>query len=196
MSAEGAASKEHVVMITRKDKDFYRLTNAGYLFGELSDQEAIYTNCDEAIRVLEADGIDMSPCYSVIKQVDLQDLSIKNDLGISDSGGLLVEGQDKSLIHGPYDILYRGTFRVEYKLKLIDSSISDGELATARFSAEWGRNILDAQSLTRADFDTEGNCTVVMEKQLRSLEGVEYLLFAKGDTRIEIESITCQKIGN
>ena len=91
-------------------------------------------------------------------------------------------------------MIYSGRLRIEYKLKLIDSSITDGELARVRLSFENGRKIIKEQGLTRADFDENGYCLAIIEENIDSAEGGEYLLFANGDTRIEIESISYGKV--
>lgn len=196
MTADSAADdvEEDIVLIAKNDRDIFRLTDEGCWFGELSDREGIYTDSEEAVKILEENGISMSDHYSVRKEVDLADLAGRNGLAMSENGGLLVEGQDKSLIYGSYDVIYHGRLRVEYKLKLLDSSITDGELAKVRLSFDWGRNVVKEQGLTRADFDENGYCTAVIEEDVNTSEGGEYLLFANGDTLIEIESISYGKV--
>jgi len=196
MTADSAADdvEEDIVLIAKSDRDIFRLTDEGCWFGELSDREGIYTDSEEAIKILEKNGVSMKNHYSVRKEVDLADLAERNGLAMSENGGLLVEGQDKSLIYGSYDVIYHGRLRVEYKLKLLDSSITDGELAKVRLSFDWGRNVVKEQGLTRADFDENGYCTAVIEEDVNTSEGGEYLLFANGDTRIEIESISYGKV--
>lgn len=196
MTADSAADdvEEDIVLIAKNDRDIFRLTDEGCWFGELSDREGIYTDSEKAVKILEENGISMSDHYSVRKEVDLADLAGRNGLAMSENGGLLVEGQDKSLIYGSYDVIYHGRLRVEYKLKLLDSSITDGELAKVRLSFDWGRNVVKEQGLTRADFDENGYCTAVIEEDVNTSEGGEYLLFANGDTRIEIESISYGKV--
>ena len=80
----------------------------------------------------------MNNFYSARKEVNLADLAGRNGLPINERGSLLVEGADKSLIYGSYDVVYKGLLRVEYRLRLLDSSIMDGELATVRLAREWG----------------------------------------------------------
>lgn len=196
MTADSAAAdtEEDIVLIAKNDRDIFRLTDEGCWFGELSDREGIYTNSEEAVKILEKNGISMSDHYSVRKEVDLALMAERNGLTMSENGGLLVEGRDKSLIYGTYDVIYSGRLRIEYKLKLIDSSITDGELARVRLSFENGRKIIKEQGLTRADFDENGYCLAIIEENIDSAEGGEYLLFANGDTRIEIESISYGKV--
>lgn len=190
----GAGSHNNTVVITGKNRDIKRLIEVGFWFGEFSDQEGIYTDSEEAIQILKENGIAMNNFYSARKEVNLADLAGRNGLPINERGSLLVEGADKSLIYGSYDVVYKGLLRVEYRLRLLDSSIMDGELATVRLAREWGRYVVKEASLTRTDFDEDGYCTAVIEEQIPDSEGVECLLFAKGDTKIEIESISFRKV--
>lgn len=194
LPADSAATEENTVIIADKGRDIFCLIEAGYYFGEISEREGIYTNDRKAIEILQTNGIDMKSCYSVVREVDLAEAAVRNGLSLSETGGLIIEGQDKSLIYGPYDVIYRGRLRVEYRLKLLESSIQEGELARARLSSDNGKTILEVKGITREDFDKNGYATVVIEKNINSLEGMEYLLFANGDTKMEIESIRYGKV--
>lgn len=191
----GAGSDSNTVVIARKDRDIKRLMEAGFWFGELSDREGIYTDSERAVEVLKENGIDMKDYYSVRKEIDLPGLAEHNGLSVTEAGGLLVEGSEKSLIYGSYDVLYKGLLRVEYRIRLLDTSILEGEVARVRLAYEWGKHVVKEQGLTRSDFDENGYCTAVMEERIPDAEGVECLLFANGDTRIEIESISYRKVG-
>lgn len=190
----GAGSDSNTVVIARKDRDIKRLIEAGFWFGELSDQEGIYTDSERAVEILKENGIDMKDFYSVRKEIDLPGLAAHNGLTVTESGGLLVEGQEKSLIYGSYDVLYQGLLRVEYRIRLLDTSITDGEVAKVRLAYDWGKHVVKEQGLMRGDFDGNGYCTAVIEERIPDSEGVECLLFANGDTRIEIESISFGKV--
>ena len=195
LSADSAVSKEgKIVLLARKERDIFQLMEAGCWFGELSDRQGIYTDSEDAVRILEENGIAMHDYYSVQNEADLADLAGRNGLEMSE-GGLLIEGADRSLIHGAGEVIYRGRLRVEYKIRLLDSSITDGELAKARLSFDWGKRIIKEQPITRADLDENGCCTVVIEEWVDSLEGGEFLLFADGDTKILVESICYGKVG-
>lgn len=196
LSADSAVSKEgKIVLLARKDRDIFRLMEAGCWFGELSDRQGIYTDSEEAVRILEGQGIAMHDYYSVQKEEDLADLAGRNGLELSEGGSLLIEGADRSLIHGAGEVIYRGRLRVEYTIRLLDSSITDGELAKARLSFDWGERIIKEQPITRADLDENGCGTVVIEEWVDSLEGGEFLLFADGDTRMLVASIRYGKVG-
>lgn len=195
LSGEGLVSKEKVVLLTGRNKELRRLMENGYLFGELSEQEAIYTNDKEAVQTLGNAGIRMNDFYSVKRDVDMALMADANGLSRTDTGGVLVEGENRSLIHGPWLTLYRGRYRVEYQLKLRETSLGDGSLATVRLSADSGKTIIQAKELSKADFNEAGECVCVMEADIWDVEGAEFLLFSHGDTMVEVESIEYKKVG-
>lgn len=192
--AVGRSNEENIIMITDKNEDVFRLTEAGFQFGELSEMEGIYADNQRAIQVIEENGISMEKCYSVMKTVDLANLASLNDLELKENGSLIVDGQEKSLIYGPYDVIYQGILRVTFQLKLLDSSIEEGEVATVRLSTDFGKKILQQKTLNRGDFDQNGVCTATIANYINNSEGVEFLVFANGDTEIEVESITYRKV--
>lgn len=187
--------KPNILLFTDKTKDIYMLTDNNFLFGELSNQQGVYTNSEEAIKVLEDQGIKMTDHYSVKNQVDLQFMAGASQLEFGESGGLLVEGPSKSVAHGPWITLYKGNLLVEYRLKLLDSAVETGEIAKIRLSAEGGKNVLEEKSVNREDFDENGYCVATIEKRIPSKEAIEFLLFANEGTVLEVEEITYGKIG-
>lgn len=195
LTGAGLFSETDALLITDRSKDLYMLTDEGFLFGELSDQEGVYTNSEEAVKVLESQGIKMVDHYSVKNQVDLPFMAGANQLEFSESGGLLIEGPSKSLIHGPWITLYRGTLLVEYRLKLLESDVETGEIGKLRLSAESGGDVLEEKPINREDFDENGYCVATIEKWIQSREAIEFLLFANEGTSLELEGITYGKVG-
>ena len=195
LSGEGLVSKKNIVLLTGKNKELRRLMENGFLFGELSEQEGIYTNDKEVVQILENAGIRMNDFYNVKRDVDMALMADANGLARTDTSGVLVEGETRSLIHGPWLTLYRGRYRVEYHLKLKGTSIDDGSLAMARLSSNSGKAIIQEKELLQTDFNENGECVCVMEADIWDVEGVEFLLLAHGDTTIEIESIKYERVG-
>lgn len=192
--AAEAATEENVIIITDKSKDIFQLIEAGYWFGEISDQEGIYTNNEKAMQIIKENGISMSTCYSVQKKVDLKEMAVLNGLELNEDGDLLINGQEKSLIHGPYDVVYKGILEVTFRLKFLESSVLDGEVAVTRLSLDFGKQRVERVALTREDFDENGECTVTIKKYIDSSEGVEFLVIANIDSRLVVQSITYKKV--
>lgn len=188
-------AESDILLFTDKSKDITMLTDNNFLFGELSDQQGIYTNSEEAIKVLESQGVKMTNYYSVRNQVDLQFMAGASQLRFGESGGLLIEGPSQSVAHGPWITLYKGTLLVEYRLKLLDSTVETGEIAKIRLSAEGGKNVLEEKSVNIEDFDENGYCVATIEKGIQSKEAMEFLLFANEGTVLEVEEITYGKVG-
>ena len=61
-------------------------------------------------------------------------------------------------------------------------------------SSDYGKNVIKRESITQEDFDEEGNATIVIKQYVNDSEGVEYLLFANGDSRIAIQNISYKKV--
>ncbi|MEY8337945.1 hypothetical protein AALB16_07915 [Lachnospiraceae bacterium 62-35] len=193
---KSACKEQDVLIITDKNKEYHMLMHAGYMFGELSDRQGIYTNSESAAKFIKENGISLQKCYSVKRDVSLLALAEANGLVLTENGRMLVEGEAKSLIHGPWITVYGGKLQVEYRLRLKSSSVQDDVLAMARISSESGKNIYKEQELLRTDFNEDGYCSFVIESDIYSSEGMEFLLFARGDTILEIEGITYGKVEN
>lgn len=193
-TASGVAEKKNIIIVTDKSKDIFELTEAGFQFGELSEQEGIYTNNEKAIQALEQNGISMEKCYSVRKIVNLENMAVLNDLEMTESGGLLVDSQEKSLIYGPYAVVYKGVLEVTFQLTFLDSSIQEGKVATVRLSSDCGKRVLEEKILNRDDFNEDDECIVTIKKTINSSEGIEFLIFSNGDTKLAVQSITYKKV--
>ncbi len=195
LTGAGLAKETDIVLFTDKSKDIYLLTDKDFMFGELSQQQGIYTNSEKAIKIMEEQGIKLTDHYSIRREVDLQSMADANGLQQNEQGSLLIEGPEKSLIHGPWLTIYKGTLRIEYQLKLVDTQVESGEIATLRLSAESGQTILQEKPLNKEDFNENGVCTVAIDQSINSKEGLEFLLFAKDGTKLEVERISYEKIG-
>lgn len=195
LTGESKCTEENAVIITGHDSELNRLIQNGFSFGLISGEEYVYTNSSEAVELLKQHGIDMTSYFSLFKEEDLESLAVANDLTCTEDGNLLIEGKDHSLIHGSGVSIYRGKLRVEYKIKLLETSIESGTVAKARISSYWGKNICTEQEITRDMFDENGECTYVAELDMGDASSMEFLLFASGDTKLEVEEIRYGKVG-
>lgn len=195
LTGASLASQSDIVLLTNIEHDRYTLTDSGFLFGELSEQQGIYVKSEEAAKAIENFGIPLQDHYRVRKAVDLDAMAGFNDLEFGVDGGLMIRGPEHSLIHGPWVTVYRGRILVEYRIKFIGSEIASGEVAKVRLSAEAGKSVLQEKPINREDFGEDGFCVVTMEEWIESKEGVEFLLFAHDGTELEVVEITYGKTG-
>lgn len=192
---ELCAYEENATIINPVEDELQALIEAGYYFGELSQTHGIYTNNERVAETLEKDGIQMSKCYSVRKDVDLQFMADLNDMTLQDDGSLILEGSDKSLIYGPYLTIKKGHLRVEYDLELIDSTITQGKVATARVSFESGRTVWKEVDIPLEAFDENGEYKLIIDTLIwGNRSGIEFLLFADDGTILKVKDINYGKI--
>lgn len=194
-SGESLCSESGVVLFTRKDSELRRLSEHNFYFGEFSDQSCVYTNHPRAIELLEQQGIAMTNYYHVKKQADLPYLAGLNGLPLSEQGGLIVNGSANSLIYGPYLVLYRGKFAVQYTLQLLEAPENAETVATVRVAGNSGQIIYKEETVDRSMFDENGTCVYTVETNIGNVDGVEFLLFAKDGVSMEIKGIEYGKIG-
>lgn len=195
LSGGSLASESDIVLFTNIENDFYHLTDNEFLFGEVSERQGVYVKGEEAAKSIEACGIRLEDHYSVRHRVDLKNMADANGLRLGERGGLLIDGTEQSLIHGPWVTIYKGKLQVNYRIKLLDCRTAEGEVAKIRLSAESGDYILLEKPVNREDFDENGICMAAIEQWMESREGVEFLLFAQEGTVLEIEEITYGKNG-
>lgn len=192
---ELCAYEENATIINPIEDELQALIEAGYYFGELSQTHGIYTSNERVAETLEKDGIQMSKCYSVRKDVDLQLMADLNDITLQDDGSLILEGSDKSLIYGPYLTIKKGHLRVEYDLELIDSTITQGKVATARVSFESGRTVWKEVDIPLEAFDENGEYKLIIDTLIwGNRSGIEFLLFADDGTILKVKDINYGKI--
>ena len=119
-----------------------------------------------------------------------------NDLSITslDSGraAMIINGESKSLIHGPYLNIYQGKLKVTYELTLLETNIDTGEIAKARISSDYGGNAFAVRGINKEEFDETGKLTVSMIQDIPDSTNMEFLLLANGNSKIAVSGVTYQ----
>lgn len=186
---------DKVVIITDAANEMIHLIKAGYICGKVSDTEYLYTNDTTVASILRESGIDMEYYYAGKYKVDLLEMANANGLTIIDGDKVIIEGTTKSIIHGPWVTVYRGIIKVDYDLDLLDTDISDEEVATLRISSGGGSEIIKEIIVKKSDFDENGHYIASLSNYISDSEGVEFLLFANGETKLKLNSLTYGKVG-
>ncbi|WP_034445752.1 hypothetical protein [Butyrivibrio sp. AE2032] len=194
---EDLSRKRNTTLIVDADDDLNCLSRAGYAYLQISPYDAIYTN-DESVRaLLEGEGYAFTSVNSKVHDIDLKKAASINGLKSLEDGGMLVEGEGRSLVFGPFLDLYPGHYQVTYNLKkpAETKSSSDAKeiLGNIRISSYWGKNIIADIDITEEMFDENGQlkCQMNFEGNGR---GYEFLLFMKGDNALEVERIAWQRL--
>ncbi len=197
MTPEGMAPCENTTLILEDDAEQHVLLDFEYQYGSLPSGLAIYTNSEAVLNASEKAGIRFTKFYNRQTTLDLKALAVRNNLDLTESGGLLLKGYEKSLWHGLGHTIYSGTLRVEYKLHLI-SRQTDGaadKVAAAKVSSDWGMQVLKQKEIYLEDFDENGQYICTLDIHLMfSCPNMEFLLLVPDGVELEIEQITYRKI--
>ncbi len=194
MVAEGLAFEKDTTLITADKNELYALTESGFVYGSLPSGNAVYTTSDYAKNVLEREGITLTNYYSKMKNVDLKEAALQNNLTLTEHGTLLLDGYDNSLWHGPDVTIYYGMFHVEYKLRLLNCAPDQEIVATAQVSSDWGTTIWNRADITVKDFDANKECTYSVDTYINAnCPGMEFLLILPDGVQMEIQEITYGK---
>lgn len=194
---EFCTAEKDVVIITPKAKEAAVLFYEDYYFGELSDVHGVYTNNAKVIQILENNGIDMMPCYSVLRSVDLQEMAQANGLEMTEDGGLLLHGTEKSIYHGPWMFSYTGRVRVEFEVQLLNHEAYQGEdvLGTTKISSNSGQTVWNIKEMKREQLDAAGYGIIRNETNFYvDVNNVEFLVLLNDGVDLEVKSITFYKV--
>lgn len=182
------------VVITKSSSEMLNLIDNGYVCGKISEQEYIYTNDNVAKNIIQKNGVELLDYYAERQSIDLQNIAEANDLSIVDNGKILLEGPSKSLVHGPWITFYKGHIKVDYDLELLSTDVNEGAVAILRLSTNSGTKILKEVEVNKSDFNN-GKFVASLDSFLDDSEGVEFLIFVNGNTKLKLNSLTYGKIG-
>lgn len=185
---------ENVVFITDIKREQNKLIDKGYLCGKISDKEYLYTNVTEAEKAIQKLGIELNHYYGETQEVDLLKLAEQNGLEVLEQR-VMIEGSEKSLIHGPWVTVYRGRIKVDYDLNLLGTELGDEEeIARLRLSSDSGTQIIKEVGIKKSDFDEKGHYIASIISDIPDSENVEFLLFANGNTRLSLNALSYGKV--
>ncbi|MCD7835310.1 MAG: hypothetical protein LUG83_01340 [Lachnospiraceae bacterium] len=187
--------KDDVLLITRMDKELNNLLKSGYYFGELSDTHGVYTNSENAVKALEDMGISMTDYYSVLCEIDMQLMADANGLEMTEDGGLLLSGSEKSIYHGPWISLSEGRYTIKFDLNLLSC---EGEaLGFIRISSDSGETVWKRMDISIEDFDENGHVVLNVEMGFWcDVANTEFIIIANDGTELAINSIEYSKVSN
>lgn len=196
---EDLAREKNLAVITDADNDLNILINRGFLYTEISENQAIYTDSQEAINALQAAGYHLTGYYSRNREINLSELSwtaYGKDLEEEGSINLTAQG---AIERGIRNDLYGATYRITCDLKIV----SEGEslpapkdaVCTFRVVSYPGDTLLAEREVLFSEFDESGNCRMAMDLTMGNTYWVEFLIEPKrGEYTLNLLGIHYQKI--
>ena len=190
------AKEKNISVIVPHNQDIRELYANHFISTEISKYFLLYTNDPPVVKFLLSNGYKTSNFYSYESNIDLKQMGIFNNLPISSNNSLIIKGKSNSLIHGPYDHLEKGKYKVDFVLHNDKNDAkSNNKIATIRISSYSGRNILNKKELFTSDFNADGNLKQGIEFDINNqTDGLEYLVIAEDGISLEISSISITQI--
>lgn len=189
---------DNAIVFAKKGNFNQYLYDHQYYGSLISEREYVFVKGNELKRALEQQGFDLKSYYDGLESINIKRLAEINKLPIinleNGKSAIKLNGNKQSLIYGPYFTIYRGKLEVTYDLTLLDTDIQSGEVAKARISSDYGKNIMNMRIINKEDFNDENEMTVSMIQDIEDSNNMEFLLFADGNTKIAVSSITYQTI--
>ena len=176
MHSDDLLPKQNVALITDADHECQELIERGFLYTEISNQEAIYTNSPEAAEELQAAGYHMTGYYSRTRVVD-PDTTI-------------------SLTSGPY--------RVTYELYMLfpengSKPALDEVVAKLAVVMQGDDEPVASRDVLFLEFDEDGTCSTELDFTLKEEGEAKFLAEALGSQNkfsLQLESIQCRRNPN
>ena len=174
------------------DQEGNQLLKKGALYAELSPNTGLFTFDSRLADALRTEGWRLTDYYSAERSVNLAAFAEMNGLEETDQGGLKLEGRKHSLIHGPYLEQFEGDYTVTFTLRLTEEVRPEPgtEVCLLRTAALFGKDIREERTLLAEDFPEEGVLTYSIDYHVPDTRGVEFLVFARDEIRMQVDRIT------
>ena len=189
MNGHDYARYEDATILVDADWDSACMSGRGFLYLQISDKDALYTNDEGVIEALTEAGYEIKGYNSYKHTVSLEHMANLNDIELTDEG-ILLKGLEHRLIHGPYIELASGKFTAGFELKLKDrTGEKDRKICGIRIASYSGESIKGTADIVEGDFDEEGKLTYEMPFSGDG-QGYEFLVFTDEGVNCIVSSIS------
>lgn len=194
LQGDELANTKNTTVLMDADYEASALINMGFLYTEISDEHALYSNDESVIKELEEVGYHLTGYFSRKLMVNLKEEAERNDLDIIENGSVAIGGDGKALRYGPYFDLRSANYTVSFDISLhdIDDYQDDYKVCTLIICVNWGTRLAEVP-VFRSDFDEKGNICVKKRVNINESRGCEFKVYPENGSYIILNSITCQK---
>ena len=156
-NGEDLAKKRNATVIVEADNDSRCFQGMGFLYLQISDKDAIYTNDEGVIDLLQNQGYVLKGYNDYKFELDLYALAAQNGVPIDENGIVYLDGPEHQLLYGPYIDIYDGKFTATFDLSIANEPYTDDyRICTLNISSYYGEKVLASAEIYRSSFDEEG----------------------------------------
>ena len=189
------AERLNTTVLIDADYESSAMLKMGFLYTEISDEHALYTNDSEVIRELESVGYHLTGYFSRNRVVDMKEQAELNELDMTSFGAIKVVGLDKPIWRGPFYDLRGGVYSILYDMSLseVNTYNEDYKICTLKITARRGTDTIVEVPVYRTNFDENGNYIAKVRINISDCEACEFKLYAESGQTILLNGVSCQK---
>ena len=178
-------------MLADRNIEAFGITTSGGRYAQISEKTGLYSYDPNVIAALANDGYPLSLFYTGKRHVALHDLARFNDMRPADhlilnnSMRVITKNMETDQIGGAYEVSFKFSDFV---------SEAEGEAVVLEVLGEMEDHVLYRETLTAADFDSEGTCAHTLAYQINSTPQVSYAISVKEGVSVTVEDIAWQRV--
>lgn len=190
----GFSQGKNISILFPHDRNLKDLFNAGFQVAELSENLLLYSNDDSLIQGLSQKGYHFFHYYAFPVSVNLDLAASINGLPRTETGGLLLAGEEHALNGGPYGILDNGKYTATFSLHIDPIAIIDSDhICNLRISYNMGKVYVVTYAINKNQFDGRGHAEIELPFTVPDCRDVAYSVIPYADHSVEVNSIVVQE---
>lgn len=183
---------ENTSIITDKYLDSPILFNAEFLYAEISEEHALYTNDHDTIEAMSKEGYQFTDYFPLLMTVDMQGMADRNGLNLENDGSIVLHGSEEELVKGPRADLRGGHYTVSFDIEPISRDGSE-PLVILKVNGRRGKDELARTEIRSDDPSIQNGEAVRLEVAFPDEEDVDLRVIPCKGNEIKVKGITYQK---
>ena len=181
-----------VAVSLREDRQ--RFADKNFMFTQISDDKAVYSNDQSAIKALKEAGYAWTDYDAAVRNVDLGRMAEQNGLELSEAGTIILSDGD-GLNNGPDLDLFHGGYQVHFELRTDPALIDATEgVCTLRVVGHGNGTVLAEKSVDWDEFDQNGRADAELDFDTTESRMTQFMVFPADNVDLEVLEIRYQKV--
>lgn len=202
---EDLARFENTTVLVNKGMDSSIFKGKGYMYSEISDEHAIYSNDNAVLNSLRKNGYKISSFCTTKYIADLNEIAKKNGLKTDEEGNILL-GKKSPKMHIDSDFkclnsvternvsLYSGKYTLNYLLSINPLQYDkDYKVCSVMINAYNGEQEIRNLDLYRSWFDEKGNLDARIIFFCESYPNMSFTLTSELNEEIKVKEVGLQR---
>ncbi len=189
--------QKNIVLILPNYEENRVLLYEGFVYAQISDLHGIYTNSEEAIRILKDQGYEVTDFCNARNYYRTQDMVKYNpDIIVADDGKVLVRPW-LALVDGPGCVFYKGMLNLQMDLTMYDyQDLQDEVVAVISLCSTNDQTWYEYE--VRAENLSEDGALLLDENIdiSNDIDRMRIQIVPRGETQVKVNEISYQKISN